>query len=403
MPTLSGPHILLGVTGGIAAYKACELVRELKSRGYDVRVVLTPAAGEFVTPLSFQALSGHPVSQHLLDPEAESAMSHIALARWADQIVVAPASADFMARLAAGMANDLLSTLCLARTAPLILAPAMNQAMWLNSATQANVATLKSRGVRFFGPLEGAQACGETGPGRMMEPKDIADQLDDLKRPGPLSGVRVLITAGPTREAIDPVRYLTNRSSGKMGYAVAEAALAAGAEVTLVSGPTGLTAPKGSRRIDVESAAAMHHAVMSEIDRIDLFIAAAAVADYAPEAAPEKLKKSSEILALNLHRTPDILAEVAALPKRPFTVGFAAETEALETNARKKLMTKSLDLIAANPVGQGLGFEVDDNALLVLWADGQKQLDKAPKRHLAERLISLIADHYHAKHSAQIA
>ena len=400
MPTLSGPHILLGVTGGIAAYKACELVRELKSRGYDVRVVLTAAAGEFVTPLSFQALSGHPVSQHLLDPEAESAMSHIALARWADQILVAPASADFMARLAAGMANDLLSTLCLARTAPLILAPAMNQAMWLNSATQANVATLKSRGVRFFGPLEGAQACGETGPGRMMEPKDIVDHLEDLKRPGPLSGVRVLITAGPTREAIDPVRYLTNRSSGKMGYAVAEAALAAGARVTLVSGPTGLNIPKGARRIGVESAAGMHEAVMAEVNQCDLFIAAAAVADYAPEIAPQKLKKSSAEMALSLHRTPDILAEVAALAKRPFTVGFAAETENIEAHAREKLVAKNLDLIAANQVGEGLGFEVDENALLVLWAEGQIHLDRAPKRLLAENLISLIAEHYHAKHPA---
>lgn len=400
MPPLFGQNILLGVTGGIAAYKACELVRELKSRGCDVRVVMTPAASEFVTALSFQALSGHPVSQHLLDPEAESAMSHIALARWADHIVVAPASADFMARLAAGMADDLLSTLCLARTAPLILAPAMNQAMWLNSATESNVATLTSRGVIFLGPIEGSQACGETGPGRMMEPKDIADHLEGLKMPGPLAGVRVLVTAGPTREAIDPVRYLTNRSSGKMGYAVAEAALAAGAHVTLVSGPTRLKAPRGARLIDVESAAAMREAVMSEIERVDLFIGAAAVADYAPQTAPEKLKKSSATMALQLHRTPDILAEVAALPHRPFTVGFAAETEALEAHARQKLFTKNLDLIAANQVGDGLGFDVEENALLVLWADGQQPLDKAPKRRLAERLISLIADHYHAKHPA---
>lgn len=397
---LSGQKILLGVTGGIAAYKACELVRELKSRGSDVRVVMTPAAGEFVTPLSFQALSGHPVSQNLLDPEEESAMSHIALARWADQIVVAPASADFMARLAAGMADDLLSTLCLARTAPLTLAPAMNQAMWCNAATEANVATLRARGVRFVGPAEGSQACGDTGPGRLVEPKDIADHLEGLDTPGPLTGIRVLVTAGPTREAIDPVRYLTNRSSGKMGYAVAEAAIAAGAHVTLISGPTGLTAPKGARSIDVESAAAMYQAVMQEVDQIDLFIAAAAVADYAPETAPQKLKKSSSALSLSLYRTPDILAEVAALGDRPFTVGFAAETEDLEAHAREKLIAKNLDLIAANHVGEGLGFDVDDNALLVLWATGQQQLEKAPKQRLAERLISLIADHYHAKHPA---
>jgi len=246
LTTLFGQKILLGVTGGIAAYKACELVRELKARGSDVRVVMTAAAGEFVTPLTFQALSGHPVGQHLLDPEEESAMSHIALARWADRIVVAPASANFLARLAAGMADDLLSTLCLARTAPLILAPAMNQAMWLNPATQANVATLSARGVVFVGPAEGSQACGETGPGRMIEPKDIADHLEGLHTPRPMSGLRVLVTAGPTREPLDPVRYLTNRSSGKMGYAVAEAALAAGAKVTLVSGPTGLAPPRES-------------------------------------------------------------------------------------------------------------------------------------------------------------
>lgn len=400
MANLSGQKILLGVTGGIAAYKACELVRELKSRGGEVRVVMTPAASEFVTPLTFQALSGHPVSQNLLDPEEESAMSHIALARWADCILVAPASADFMARLSAGMANDLLSTLCLARTAPLILAPAMNQAMWMNSATQSNVATLKSRGLQFLGPAEGLQACGETGPGRMMEPKDIADRLEGLTGPGPLTDVRVLITAGPTREAIDPVRYLTNRSSGKMGYAVAEAALAAGASVTLISGPTTLLAPRGVRMVSVESADSMHQAVMAEVTHSDLFIAAAAVADYAPETAPQKLKKSSTEMALSLHRTPDILAEVSALPDRPFTVGFAAETEDLEAHARQKLITKNLDLIAANQVGDGLGFEVEDNALLVLWAHGQQHLDKAPKRHLAEQLISLIADHYHAKHPA---
>lgn len=403
MATLSGQKILLGVTGGIAAYKACELVRELKARGSEVRVVMTAAASEFVTPLTFQALSGHPVSQNLLDSDQESAMNHIALARWADRIVVAPASANFLARLATGMADDLLSTLCLARTAPLILAPAMNQAMWLNPATKANVATLNSRGISFLGPAEGSQACGETGPGRMMEPQEIADRLEGPNAPGPLSGLQVLVTAGPTREPIDPVRYLTNRSSGKMGYAIAEAALAAGGQVTLVSGPTGLASPRGVRRIDVESAAAMHKAVMKEVAQADLFIAAAAVADYAPETAPQKLKKSAEAMALHLHRTPDILADVASLSNRPFTVGFAAETEHLEAHAREKLLAKNLDLIAANQVGEGLGFDVDDNALLVLWATGHQHLDRAPKRRLAEHLISLIAHHYHAKHSASIA
>lgn len=401
MATLSGQKILVGVTGGIAAYKAAELVRELRARDADVRVVMTSGAQEFVTALTFQALTGQPVYRELFDLEEESAMGHITLARWPHQIVIAPASANFMARLAQGMADDLLSTLCLASRAPITLAPAMNQVMWLNPATQDNVAILKARGHRFLGPAEGVQACGETGPGRMLEPRQIADHIDSGAAQGVLSGLRVLITAGPTREPIDPVRYLTNRSSGRMGYALAEAARAEGAEVTLVSGPTALPVPFGIVRQNVETAREMHDAVMQAVEQTDIFIGTAAVADYAPEPLAQKMKKSTAELHLALQKTPDILATVAARKDRPFTVGFAAETEALETYARRKLVEKDLDLIAANQVGQGLGFDTEDNALLVLWPEGQKQLSRAPKRLLANQLISLIADHYHAKHPAQ--
>ena len=401
MATLSGQKILVGVTGGIAAYKAAELVRELRARDADVRVVMTSGAQEFVTALTFQALTGQPVYRELFDLEEESAMGHITLARWPDQIVIAPASANFMARLAQGMADDLLSTLCLASRAPITLAPAMNQVMWLNAATQDNVAILKARGYRLLGPTEGAQACGETGPGRMLEPREIADHIASEAPQGVLSGLRVLITAGPTREPIDPIRYLTNRSSGRMGYAIAEAAKAEGAEVTLVSGPTALPPPSGMVLQNVETAREMHDAVMQAVGQTDIFIGTAAVADYAPEPLAQKMKKSTAELQLALQKTPDILATVAAGKDRPFTIGFAAETEALETYARQKLVEKDLDLIAANQVGQGLGFDTEDNALLVLWAQGQKQLSRAPKRLLANQLISLIADHYHAKHPAQ--
>lgn len=401
MTSLSGSKILVGVTGGIAAYKAAELVRELKKRNCDVRVVATSAALEFVTALTFQALSGHPVSQTLLDADEESAMGHISLARWADRIVIAPATADVIARLAAGMANDLLTTVCLAATCPITLAPAMNQAMWRNAATQANVAILKRRGLDFLGPAEGDQACGENGPGRLLEPTLIADALQCPEIKGPLKGLKVMITAGPTREPIDPVRYLTNRSSGRMGYAIAEAARDAGAEVTLVTGPTALAIPRGLIHRSIETAAEMHEAVMSALPGTDIFIGAAAVADYAPEAAPEKIKKAGGTMDLALFPTRDILTEVANQIERPFTVGFAAETEQLEAHALAKLNQKKLDLIAANTVGKGLGFEVEDNALLILWNGGRQSLERAPKRQLADQLISLIADHYHAKHPAQ--
>ncbi len=393
--TLSGKHILLGISGGIAAYKAADLTRRLRDAGAEVRVVMTEGATHFITPLTLQALSGHPVRVSLWDEEHEAAMGHIELARWADAILIAPASADLMARLAAGMANDLLTTLCLACEAPMFLAPAMNRVMWAHPATRANAATLQERGATLLGPGAGAQACGETGEGRMLEPLDLVEHLRKHFSTGPLAGKRVVITAGPTREAIDPVRYISNRSSGRMGYALAEAARNAGAEVVLVSGPTALPAPAGVQRIDVESALAMREAVMQALP-CDLFIGTAAVADYrAAVIAPGKIKKASDTLAIELVKNPDILAEVAARPDRPFTVGFAAETDHLLDHARDKLVRKHLDMIAANRVGEGLAFDQPDNALTVLWRDGIKELPQADKRVLARQLIELIADRVH--------
>jgi phosphopantothenoylcysteine decarboxylase/phosphopantothenate--cysteine ligase len=395
---LSGKHILLGISGGIAAYKACDLVRRLRDAGAAVRVVMTAGASHFVTPLTLQALSGHPVRVSLWDEAHEAAMGHIELARWADAILIAPASADVMARLAAGMADDLLTTLCLASEAPLFLAPAMNRVMWAHPATRANAQTLAARGVMFFGPGSGGQACGETGEGRMLEPLELVDQLAaSFPQPSPsgrggkqLEGKRVVITAGPTREALDPVRFISNRSSGRMGYALAAAAREAGAEVVLVSGPTALPTPEGVTRVDVETALQMRAAVMDRMP-CDIFIGTAAVADYRPlEAAPGKIKKGADQLTITLVKNPDILSEVAALPARPFVVGFAAETEHVLEHARDKLMRKKLDLIAANRVGEGLAFDQPDNALTVLWADGQVELPLADKRLLAHRLIELI-------------
>jgi phosphopantothenoylcysteine decarboxylase / phosphopantothenate---cysteine ligase len=400
MPDLSGRKILLGVTGGIAAYKSADLVRRLREAGAEVRVAMTAAATEFVGPLTFQALSGHPVHQDLLDPNAEAAMGHIELARWADTVLVAPASADFMARLAHGMANDLLTTLCLATDAPLVLAPAMNRLMWRNPATQANAQQLGSRGVRLLGPGAGEQACGEVGEGRMLEPLELVAAL--TRHDGPLQGVRVLLTAGPTREPIDPVRYISNRSSGRMGFAVAAAAHRAGAQVTLVSGPVGLETPPGVERIDVESAAQMCASVLERAASTDIFIAAAAVADYRPAAAaPAKIKKTRTELGLALERTEDVLQRVANLPTPPFTVGFAAETHDLEHYARGKLERKRLDMIAANWVGDGIGFDSADNALEVFWRDGHRSLEQQPKAQLAEALIALVAERYHAKNTAE--
>jgi phosphopantothenoylcysteine decarboxylase/phosphopantothenate--cysteine ligase len=347
---------------------------------------------------TFQALSGRPVRESLWDAAAEAAMGHIELARWADLVLVAPATADFLARLAQGRADDLLATLCLATTAPVVVAPAMNQQMWAHAATQANVATLVARGVQLLGPDSGEQACGEVGPGRLLEPLAIADLVEPmLFGPGAFAGKRVVITAGPTREAIDPVRFITNRSSGKMGYAVAAAMRAAGADVVLVSGPVALAAPAGVRRVCVESAAQMHAAVLAELPGAHVFIGTAAVADYRPARASDiKIKKRSEQLDIELVRTTDILAEVAAQSVRPFVVGFAAETDHVEQHALEKLERKKLDLIAANEVGHCKAFDCEDNALLLLWPGERRELPQASKRDLATALVALVAERYAA-------
>ena len=397
----SSMRILLGVTGGIAAYKSAELTRRLRDRGADVQVVMTEAARQFITPMTFQALSGRPVRTDLWDPAAEASMGHIELARWPQRIVIAPATADFIARLAHGLAHDLLTTLCLATDVAITVAPAMNRLMWANPATQANVATLRARGVTVLGPAEGDQACGETGPGRMVEPDAIVAAIFTPRAGttarGPLAGRKVVVTAGPTRERIDPVRFITNRSSGKMGFAVAEAARDAGADVVIVSGPVNVATPAGVRRIDVESAEQMLRAVHDEMADTDVFIASAAVSDYrAREVAEHKIKKTSEQLVLELARTPDILATVAAGTPRPFVVGFAAETQNVERNALTKLENKKLDMIAANQVGEGLAFDCDDNALTVYWKDGRRELARAPKCELAAALVAVIAERYAA-------
>lgn len=396
---MQGKRILLGVTGGIAAYKSPDLVRRLRERGAEVQVVMTPAAREFVTATTFQAVSGRPVRTDLWDAAAEAAMGHIELARWADAVLIAPATADFLARLAAGRADDLLATLCLATTAPIAVAPAMNRVMWANAATQANVTTLEQRGVRIFGPGAGDQACGEIGEGRMLEPLELVDRIATVfPTDGPLRGRRVLISAGPTRERIDPVRFISNRSSGKMGFAVAQAAREAGAEVVLVSGPVNIATPIGVRRVDVESAADMLAAVLREVESgTDIFISTAAVADYRPaHPADQKIKKTSDTLDLSMERTSDVLATVAARADRPFVVGFAAETESVEQNARLKLMKKNLDMIAANEVGHDKAFDCEDNQLIVLWRNGRHDLGKASKVSLARSLVALIADSYAA-------
>ena len=389
--SLEGKHIVLGVSGGIAAYKSPDIVRRLKEAGAEVQVVMTAGAQRFVTPLTFQAVSGRPVRSDLWDAAAEHAMGHIELGRWAELILVAPASADFIAHLAEGSAADLLTTLCLATTAPLAVAPAMNWAMWENAATQGNVRRLRERGVRLLGPVAGELAEGETGMGRMMEPADLVAALAEGKRP--LKGLKVVVTAGPTREPLDPVRFVSNRSSGKMGFAVARAAAEAGAEVTLVAGPVHLATPRDVQRVDVETAAEMHAAVMRGIKGAHIFIAGAAVADYGPKrAAAQKIKKTAPTLALSLTRTPDILADVARQRPRPYTVGFAAETEKLESHARAKLHKKKLDLMAANLVGRGRGFDADDNALTLYWEGGGLDLGSAPKLQLARRLVEIIAE-----------
>ncbi len=395
LPHASPRRIVLGVTGGIAAYKAAELVRRLGERGAEVQVVMTAGARHFVTPLTFQALSGRPVRTDLWDAAAEAAMGHIELARWAELVLVAPASADFLARVAGGRADDLLTTLCLATEAPLWVAPAMNRLMWAHAATQANVATLAARGVRLLGPASGSQACGETGPGRMLEADEIARAVFAAELEGPLAGLKVVISAGPTREPLDPVRFISNRSSGKMGFAVAAAARDAGADITLVSGPVSLATPAGVRRVDVETADQMYQAVHAAIGGADIYIGAAAVADYTPaRCAKDKIKKTSDCLELSLQRAPDILASVAALERRPFTVGFAAETTDVEKHAREKLVRKHLDLIAANEVGVDRAFDREDNALLVLWPGGRRELALKSKTELAREFIAVVAERY---------
>ena len=403
MQPLRGRRLLLGITGGIAAYKAAELARLLVKDGAEVQVVMTRAAGAFVGAMTLQAITGRPVREALFDAQHEAAMGHIELARWAELVVIAPATADFLAQMAAGMARDLLSTLCLATTAPLVVAPAMNQAMWRHAATQANVALLRSRGVTFLGPDEGAQACGDVGPGRMIEPEDIRLALGANLAGGRLAGRRVLLTAGPTREALDPVRFLGNRSSGRMGFALAAALVAEGASVTLVAGPVSLPTPAGVERIDVESALQMREAVFTSLPGAAIFIACAAVADYrAANVADKKIKKDgTETLTVELVRNPDIVASVAALPQRPFCVGFAAETDDVEAYAEHKRRIKGLDMIAANQVGAALGFEADDNALLVLWEGGREALENQPKPRLATRLVDLIVERFDAQTTAQ--
>lgn len=393
-------NVLFGVTGGIAAYKSPEVVRRLKDRGYRVQVVMTKGATEFITPLTMQAVSGESVRRDLLDEQAESGMGHIELARWADLVLIAPATAHHMSLLAGGHAPDLLSTVCLATGAPIVLAPAMNQQMWQNAATQTNCEVLLKRGIKMVGPGDGSQACGEIGPGRMVDPDQIVGTVESLLEPKVLHGLSMLITAGPTREAIDPVRYISNHSSGKMGYAIAEVASLLGAAVTLISGPTAIPAPGGVDFVSVTTAEEMYDAVMTHAREIDVFLSAAAVADYAPAAAAEqKLKKNSKEMTIELVRTEDILASVAALPRPPFTVGFAAETSAMQANAEKKLAAKAVDMIAANDVSNpAVGFNSEDNALTVLWNGGKRELAIAPKSVIAHELLSLVAERFHVKH-----
>ncbi|MEZ5464184.1 MAG: bifunctional phosphopantothenoylcysteine decarboxylase/phosphopantothenate--cysteine ligase CoaBC [Lysobacteraceae bacterium] len=395
--TSSAPRVLLGVGGGIAAYKSAELVRRLRDGGAEVRVVMTASAKQFVGEATFQALSGHPVRSSLWDAEAEAAMGHIELARWADHLLIAPATADLMARLACGMADDLLTTLVLASKAPLWLAPAMNQQMWASPATQDNLARLRARGVMLMGPAEGEQACGDVGPGRMLEPEAIARAVLAGSGSGEgleaLAGMPLLISAGPTFEDIDPVRFLGNRSSGRMGYAIAEVAAAAGADVTLVSGPVSLAVPTGVRRICVRSALDMQAAVQAELAGKVAFISAAAVADFRPAlVSGSKIKKGDAELEVKLVRNPDILAELSQRDDRPFLLGFAAETEDVEQHARGKLQRKRLDMIAANRVGvDGSGFESAENALTVYWNGGEAEIELADKRQVARQLLVLMA------------
>ncbi len=400
MNELSGKNVLLGISGGIAAYKSIELIRRLNDSGAEVRVVMTAAATEFVTPLTFEAISGNPVHVEMFGPRIKSAIEHVELARWADLIVIAPATANVIAKLTHGIADDLLTTVCLALTdIDLAVVPAMNLGMWKNPATQANLKTLKGRGVKVWGPAEGFQACGEIGSGRMIEAAEIADYVAKYFVATQIAlNLKVVITAGPTREPIDPVRFITNRSSGKMGYEVAAACVEQGAEVVLVSGPVSITAPKGVDCVEVETAQEMHDAVFANITNADVFISTAAVADYRI-ATPEgqKIKKSAEQLSIELVKNPDILADVAMMDEAPFTVGFAAETNDLEVYAKGKLKNKKLNMIAANLVGvSGTGFDSDNNQLHIYWENGDKILPLTSKAELARELVAVIMERYNA-------
>ncbi|GIC77421.1 bifunctional phosphopantothenoylcysteine decarboxylase/phosphopantothenate--cysteine ligase CoaBC [Moritella sp. F3] len=407
MTAIANKRILLGITGGIAAYKCAELTRRLTEQGAEVRVVMTQSAQEFITPLTMQAVSGNPVAHSLLDPAAEAGMGHIEFAKWADLVLIAPATANFIAKFTAGIADDLLSTLCLATPAPIAIAPAMNQVMYQAPATQANLATLKQRNITLWGPAAGAQACGDVGPGRMVNPDELvtavvnyfSEQAKMNTQPQLLAGKNIMITAGPTREAIDPVRYISNHSSGKMGYALAQAARSLGANVTVVSGPVALAAPISCKLVKVTSALDMHAAVMADIQQQDIFIACAAVADYRPESvAEQKIKKTnSDEMVVRMIKNPDIVASVAALENSPFTVGFAAETQDVEHYARDKMQRKNLAMIAANDVAQsGQGFNAEDNALTVFWPQGSIQIALASKQDVAAQLLQLIATQFNA-------
>lgn len=400
MQHLTNKRVLLGVTGSIAAYKAADLIRRLQDAGAEVKVVMTEGAKAFVTPLTFQALSGSPVHENLLDKEAEAAMGHIELARWADVILIAPASANTLAGLAQGRADELLNAICLASDVPLAVAPAMNKHMWADPATQENVKQLAQRGVLFLGPESGEQACGDIGEGRMIDSETIITRLSELFTVGSLSGLTVVITAGPTREALDPVRFLSNHSSGKMGYAIAEAAVEAGAKVILISGPVSLDAPERLTRINVESAADMEAAVREHVATADIFIATAAVADYRPVVVQQnKIKKKDQRLTLELEKNTDILAMVKADYTSTFCLGFAAETGDLENYARGKLQQKNIEMIAANLVGPDAEkttgtFNSDLNELNVYWPGGELKLELATKTKLARQLVALLAQRF---------
>jgi phosphopantothenoylcysteine decarboxylase/phosphopantothenate--cysteine ligase len=401
--SIKGKRIVVGITGSIAAYKAADLVRKLQDEGAEIRVVMTQAACEFITPLTLQALSGHPVATDLLDADQEASMGHITLARWADWIVIAPASADSIAKLVQGRTNDLLAAVCIASESPLAIAPAMNNKMWQNQATQDNINILKSRNIHIIGPASGLQACGELGEGRLVEPVDIVLELQRLMVPKQLTGKRVLVTAGPTHEPIDPVRFIGNRSSGKMGFAVAKAAKEAGAEVDLVAGPVHLSTPTGVKRVNVTTAQQMYDAVMENIINYDIFISCAAVADYTPaQVVKDKIKKTQNAgLELKLEATKDIISSVADLDVKPFIVGFAAETNNVVDYAQQKLQRKKLDMIAANQVGDSQGFAVDNNSLQVFWQQDSQMLPLAPKLQLARDLMTLIIELYNEKDSTE--